>query len=122
MGRILIVDDDAQIRQLFKRILEEKGHQVFIAVDGEDGIIQYKKEKPDLMLLDIIMPNKEGIEVIREITSEYKNAKIIAVSGGGKGKAVDYLSYAKHFGAKQIIEKPVSPSKLIESINKILEQ
>lgn len=122
MSRILIVDDDEQIRQLFKRILEENGHRVYTAADGAEGVKLYKAELPDLMLLDIIMPNKEGIEVIIEITNEYKDAKIIAISGGGRGNAKDYLSFAMDFGAKFIIEKPVSPEKLIEAINNVLKE
>ncbi len=122
MSRILVVDDDEQIRELFKRILQDEGHQVFLAADGVDGIKLYKREQPDLMLLDIIMPNKEGIEVIREIINEFKYAKIIAVSGGGRGNAKDYLSFAMHFGAKLIIEKPVSTEKLIEAINNVLNK
>ena len=119
MSRILVVDDDEQIRQLFKRILLDEGHQVFTASDGVEGIKLYRTEQPDLMLLDIIMPNKEGIEVIKEIINEYKDAKIIAISGGGRGNAKEYLSFAMHFGAKLIIEKPVSSEKLIEAINNV---
>ena len=122
MSRILIVDDDEQIRHLFRRILEENGHHVYTAADGVEGVKLFKAELPDLILLDIIMPNKEGIEVIREIISEYKDAKIIAISGGGRGNAKDYLSFAQDFGAKFIIEKPVSPEKLIEAVNNVLNQ
>lgn len=120
MTSILIIDDDEQIRYLFKRKLEQEGYKIFVEDDGDPGLKSYIKNKPDLILLDIIMPGKEGIEVIREMVSMDKNVKIIAISAGGRGSASDYLEYARRFGAKRVLEKPVDLKVLVETVKEVL--
>lgn len=122
MARILIVDDDEQIRYLFKRKLEQEGYEIFVEDDGGSGLQSFIENKPDLILLDIIMPGKEGIEVIREMVAMNPNVKIIAISAGGRGNASDYLEYARRFGAKKVLEKPVDLTDLVIAVKDVLKQ
>ena len=120
MSKILIIDDDEQIRKLFSRKLLSLGYTILTADDGDVGLQIYRKETPDLVLMDIIMPRKEGIELIREIMVEYPDAKIVAISAGGRGKASDYLEYARRFGAKRVLEKPVELTELAQVVEEVL--
>ena len=120
MSKILIIDDDEQIRKLFSRKLLSLGYTILTADDGDIGLQIYRKETPDLVLMDIIMPRKEGIELIREIMVEYPDAKIVAISAGGRGKASDYLEYARRFGAKRVLEKPVELTELAQVVEEVL--
>jgi CheY-like chemotaxis protein len=82
MARILVIDDERIIRTIVKHALEEDGHEVIEAGDGEEGIQLYRKNPTDLVVTDIIMPRKEGIETIKELRRNYPDIKIIAMSGG----------------------------------------
>lgn len=120
MSKILIIDDDEQIRNLFKRKLDSHGYNTLTADDGDVGLLLFRQENPDLTLVDIIMPRKEGIEVIREIMAEFPDTKMIAISAGGRGKASEYLEYAHRFGAKRVLEKPIDLDKLVDVVKEVL--
>lgn len=120
MSKILIIDDDEHIRNLFKRKLDDHGYITITADDGDVGLMLFRKENPDLVLIDIIMPRKEGIEVIREIMAEFPKSKIIAISAGGRGKASEYLDYAYKFGAKKVLEKPIDLDELVSVVEEVL--
>ncbi|MBN2279817.1 MAG: response regulator [Candidatus Marinimicrobia bacterium] len=110
---ILVIDDDIQVNKLISSILTSEGHQVTEAFDGDEGLNFLKKDPNyDLVITDIIMPEKEGIEIIREIKKNYPRIKIIAISGGGRIDANNYLTLAKSLGADEIMEKPFSKSDL----------
>jgi len=121
MSKILIIDDDEQIRNLFSRKLGSLGYETFTADDGDIGLVEFRVNKPDLILVDIIMPRKEGIELIREIIAESPKAKIIAISAGGRGNASDYLDYAKKFGARKVLEKPVDLNVMADVVAEVLK-
>lgn len=102
-------------------MLEKAGYQVELAVDGNQGIKLFRQLAPDLVITDIIMPEKEGIEVIMELKAVAPDVKIIAVSGGGtrmEGKVI--LPMAKQLGAKNIFSKPVDRPKLLAAIEDLL--
>jgi len=120
MGKILVVDDDSEIRNVFKRAFENAGHEVIIAENGRVCEILNHKHNPDIIILDIIMPDQEGIETIINLKASNNNIKIIAVSGGGMGGANNYLDNALKFGAKAIFEKPINPDEIIDKINLLL--
>ncbi len=80
MARILVIEDEEDIRGLYKRLLKQAGHEVIEAADGDLGITLYRAEHPDLIITDIIMPGKEGIETIMELRREFKDIKIIAAT------------------------------------------
>ena len=83
MARILIIDDNIKVLGTYARILEYAGYEVIVAINGNGGIITYKEKLPDLVIIDILMPIKEGLETIRELKQDFPDVKIIAISGGG---------------------------------------
>ncbi|MDH5576598.1 MAG: response regulator, partial [Nitrospirota bacterium] len=78
MATILVVDDDPQVCDLLQQILENEGHAVYGALNGLEGISLYRRHRPELVLLDILMPEKEGLETIRDLRKEFPNVMIIA--------------------------------------------
>jgi DNA-binding NtrC family response regulator len=121
MTEILVIDDDAQIRLLLRRILENEGYRVHDAADGSRGLALIKKHQIALVITDIIMPEKEGLETILDIRHEYPNMKIIAISGGGKTGLPDFLPAAKKFGAQRTLAKPFGKNELMDVINDLLK-
>jgi DNA-binding response OmpR family regulator len=121
MKQILIIDDEPQIRSMLKMMLEREGFNVIVASDGKEGMKIFEKEPVDLVITDLIMPEKEGIEVIQELRKNNSNLPIIAISGGGKNSPDTYLNIAKLLGANAIFEKPVAKEKLIDAVNKALD-
>lgn len=120
--RILIIDDDDRTRKLFRKILEREAYEVLEAANGKEGINLYRRESADLVITDIIMPEKEGIETIMELRREFPDVKIMAMSGGGHVDAESYLDVAKKMGAAETLTKPASPEELLKTISKIFEQ
>lgn len=120
MARILVIEDDEIVRGVIRRVLKAKGYEVEEAEDGKVGVEMYDKNSIDLVLTDIVMPNKEGLETIREIRQMNPEAKIIAISGGGRNTPFDYLNLAEKFGASESFEKPFEWDDLIASIARLL--
>jgi len=120
--KILVIDDDIQFRTMLVEMLERKQYTVFAAADGEEGINIWQNLNPDLVITDIIMPNKEGIETILELKRKNKEVKIIAISGGGRTNAQDNLRSAKLLGASLTLSKPFESNELIEAVQKLLGQ
>ncbi len=121
MANILVVEDDDQIRTLIKKMLEgEKTYSVTEAENGEKAIRLAKKTEFDLIITDIIMPEKEGIETIKEIREIYPMIKIIAISGGGRIGPYDYLDLAKRLGAKKVLEKPFDLKEMLVAVKELL--
>lgn len=121
MKRILIVDDDAQFRLMLRRILEREGYEVFEACDGKQGLTAFRRLRTDLVITDIIMPEKEGVETILALRREFPAVKIMAVSGGGRNAPGDYLTLAKKLGAQVTMEKPLNRSQLLEEVKVLTE-
>jgi CheY-like chemotaxis protein len=120
MSKILLIDDDPLVRKVISRILKYEGYELLLADDGRRGLELFRSEQPELVITDIIMPEKEGIETIREIRAISPDAKIIAISGGGRIGNVDYLSLAEKFGAREVLSKPFEPAELTDSILRCL--
>src|SRR4030095_5251414 len=97
MTRILLVDDDEQFRSMLSQSLKRAGYEVTEARNGSEGIDLYRDHPSDLIITDLIMPEKEGLETIREYRKSYPDAKIIAISGGSRNSSIDYLKMAKAF-------------------------
>jgi DNA-binding response OmpR family regulator len=115
MARILVIDDDRDVREMLRRILEHDGHEVIEASNGEAGVRLYRERPADVVITDIIMPEKEGIETIRDLRRENPQIKIIAISGGGRIGPSDYLNAARMLGAKKTFSKPFSRQELCPS-------
>ena len=120
MARILVIDDDNVTRLMLWRILEKEGYEVFEASNGEKGIQINRTQPADLIITDIIMPEKEGIETIRELKEEFPDVKIIAISAGGRGAPEIYLKMATGFGAADTIKKPINREELLEKVKKLI--
>ncbi len=120
MSSILIIDDDAAIRSAIKRVLETQGHSVACASDGERGVAAYRKIKPDLVITDIIMPEKEGLWAILQIRRDDTTVPILAMSGGGNFIKTDVLKAARQLGADGTIAKPFDANELLTAVRAIL--
>ena len=118
---ILVIDDDENIRLLLRAILEPEGYQILEASDGDKGLKQYQKSPTDLVITDLIMPGKEGIETIRDLRREFPNVKIIAVSGGGRIGPDSYLKMAKGVGALRTLSKPIDRMGLLNAVEEVME-
>jgi len=122
MATILIVDDDPDVLKMLGSSLERAGHQVWRASDGEVGLREFRRLRPQLVITDLIMPNREGLELIMLLQQEQPRPQIIAISGGGKLAPESYLPLADKIGADAILEKPFLPSMLLAIINRLLSQ
>ena len=120
MQKILIIDDNSAVRSTMARILELAGYETITAGDGNEGLIRMRQDKPDLIITDIIMPEKEGIETIRQILIEQPGTKIMAVSGGGRHANMDFLEVARKLGAMEVLEKPFEPDDLVNRVSRCM--
>ena len=121
MALILIIDDEPQIRSMLKLMLERDGYEVAEAPDGIEGIRIYRQNPADLIITDLIMPNKDGIGVIIDLKKEFPNVKIIAMSGGGLNKPEGYLKGAKKLGAACTLTKPIDRGEMLRAIKDVLK-
>lgn len=122
MPRILVIDDESSIRRLLRIMLERNGYEVDEASNGDAGIKKIRTDPPDLIITDLIMPDKEGIETIMELRRDFPGLKIIAMSGGGVIGAQEYLKMAKSVGAHRIFKKPFEMGQLLEAVKDLLKQ
>ncbi len=120
MARILIIDDEDELRSMLRQMLEQAGHAVTEAVNGAVGIQLYEQDRPDLIITDIIMPEKEGVETIIALRQADPNLPIIAISGGGRLEATDFLTMAKKLGARHTLSKPFRRDQLLEAVGACL--
>jgi DNA-binding response OmpR family regulator len=118
---ILIIEDDAQLRRLLKSMLERDGHMTLTAENGNEGVMIAHDTKPDIVITDILMPEKEGLETIVEIRREYPDVKIIAMSGGGTYSDISFLDVAKRLGAQKTLSKPFTPDDLRKTIASLFQ-
>ena len=117
--RILLVDDDAAVRDSIAMVLEGAGFEVDQADQGATGMRLLRAHEPDLVITDILMPQKEGIETIREIRALLPKTPIVAISGSAEPRA-DYLKMAQSFGASAVLAKPFDPMVLLNLVNRLL--
>src|SRR5664279_2444131 len=114
MAKILVIDDEPSILLMIKKMLEKAGHEVEMALNGKEGMQIFENNKADLLITDIIMPEKEGLETIVEMRKKYPDLKIIAISGGGRISADGYLPGAKLLGANMVFQKPLIQKEFLE--------
>jgi len=120
MANILTIDDNALALEAMKILLEESGHDVVTATNGDEGIRKVSQDTFDLVITDLIMPGKEGLETLQEIKNGYPETKVIVISGGGRSSPDLYLESAVNFGADDTLAKPFSAKELLGSIDKLL--
>jgi CheY-like chemotaxis protein len=119
MASILIVDDHAPIRALLRRILEEDGHQIREASNGEIGLRLYRDAPADLVITDIMMPERDGMEVTLALAQEFLDARVIAITGETGDQ--NFLNVAKLFGARRVIQKPFIPREMRRAVRLVLD-
>ncbi|PYP31469.1 MAG: response regulator [Gemmatimonadetes bacterium] len=121
-ARVLVIDDDAMLRSAVRRILERAGYAVLEAGDGEAGLQLHQEQGADVVIVDIFMPERDGLELIRELRVVSPGAKIIAISGGGRSGKTDLLKDAAVFGAARILLKPFETTELLAAVRELLQQ
>jgi DNA-binding NtrC family response regulator len=117
---ILIVDDEADLRDLMIRVLAQAGYQATGAADGNEATRAMANQHFDVVITDLIMPERDGIQVINELRRKFPEVKIIAMSGGGHISREQYLRIAKGMGAHAQLEKPFTNEQLIDTIRGVL--
>lgn len=114
MARILVIDDAAPIRLLLATALESDGYEVVQASSGREGLILYRQRSSDLVIVDMMMPELNGLDTMLELTREFLNVKVIAISGGGSDHGM--LRTARLLGARQTLAKPFDMEHLLSSV------
>ncbi|HEX9871909.1 MAG TPA: response regulator [Candidatus Tectomicrobia bacterium] len=120
MTSILIIDDDPQIRALLRKTLEKAGYGVIEARDGEEGLRLFRHTPPALVITDLFMPNKDGLEVIMAVHRDAPTVRIIALSGGLGER--DYFETAQLLGAHRTLRKPVSMVEVLQAVQEELQE
>jgi DNA-binding response OmpR family regulator len=116
MARVLVIDDEAALRQFVKRVLVRAGHEVIEAADGAAGLARFAAERPAIVITDILVPAIDGIDAIKAVRRIDQTAWIIAMSGGGARHNMHFLDFAKASGADAALEKPFSHADLIAAV------
>lgn len=121
MFSLLLIDDDEQLRNVLGESLRRAGYEVREACDGRQGERMYRERPADLVITDLIMPEKEGLETILDLCRHYPDAKVIAMSGGGRTGPQTNLKAARAFGARQVLAKPFSRQEMLDAVRQALE-
>lgn len=122
MSRILLVDDDEPFRKMLRLTLTKLGYDVLDAANGREALRLHDVLPAELVITDLIMPEREGLEIIMELHRRQPALKIIAISGGGRINAKDFLVIAKVFGASRTFTKPFATTELAAAVAELLEQ
>ena len=120
--KILVIDDEPMMRQMMARILDRAGYLAICAANGAQGLAAFRRERPALVITDIIMPEREGIETIRQLLCDGPGTPIIAISGGTRSGTADFLAMARELGATAILRKPFEPLDLLDEVERCLGQ
>jgi len=119
---VLVVDDDKCTRDILRMMLLSEGYTVQTASNGTEALKQLPTQDFDLVITDLFMPEKDGIETIREIRAKRPGMKIIAISGGAGGVGQECLAITKYLGASATLKKPFDHETLLEAINTVLSK
>ncbi len=116
---ILIIDHDPQVRGLLRQTLEGAGFRVVEVCDGRDGIEQYERAPTDMIIVELLLPDIDGLDVMLELSWDYPDLKVLAITHG-RGH-LDFLDVAKKFGACQTLKKPLRPDQLLRAVRAVLQ-
>jgi len=119
MRRILVIDDEEQICEMLHKKLESAGYEVGEAPNGKVGLKLFRENPFDLVITDIFMPEKEGLETIRELRKDFPELKIIAITGGYSSGPDELLNVARMLGANRTFPKPFKLKEIVETINEL---
>ena len=120
MIKILVIDDDELVKNMISSVLRKNNFEVVSASNGVEGVNVAKKVEPNIVLTDMLMPDKEGVETIIEVKQALPEVKVIAMSGGGQEKNMTFLQMAKKVGADCVLQKPFKPSDLVSMIKEMV--
>ena len=120
--RIIVTDDDELVREAIFDELRLAGYEAIKARSGEELLSAYRAQAFDLVLCDLFMPGKDGLQIIRELLKDFPKAKIIAMSGGGFDGTLNLLRTAQLLGAKDILPKPFKREKLLQLVERVLAE
>lgn len=120
MPRILVIEDDAEVRELLERVLTREGYAVSTAANGKQGVASFGEQAFDLVITDIIMPEKDGIEAIMDLKRRRPDLKLIAISGGGRVEPGNYLHSAQLLGANRTLRKPFTNDEIVAAVRELL--
>lgn len=121
MARILLLDDEEALLRLMADVLEHDGHEVITSTDGRRSEEHNLITTLDLVVTDLMMPNSDGLEVVRNVRGIHPDLKILAISGGGRAVNQNYLPAAQAMGADDILHKPFRPSAFLEKVKSLLD-
>jgi DNA-binding response OmpR family regulator len=113
---ILLVDDDELLSESLKAALERKGYDVRLAANGRVGLAMFDEERPDVVVLDLFMPEMEGVETLRQLKKRHPAIPVYAITGGGSKELYDLLGLAEGLGAAGSLRKPFAAADLIALI------
>lgn len=120
MKRVCIIDDDMEMLHLLRQLLSKKGYYVAYFQDSQEGIAAIESQKFDLLVTDILMPEVDGIEVLRRAQKLNKDLACIAISGGGSLIPVDYLAIVKTMGIKHAFAKPLNLTEFEAAVDMLM--
>ena len=120
MATILVVDDDDQMRKMLRGALERKGYTVIEAENGVSAMSLQRATPADLVITDIIMPEKDGIDTMKELQVEFPDVKVIAISGGKRGGPQNYLMLAEMYNAARTFAKPFDLEEMLTAVEELL--
>lgn len=116
MPSVLVVDDEDQIRQLIRETLEQAGYDVQEASNGKQGLERYRTKPSDLVIMDILMPDQDGLESIMTLRREFPTSRVIAITGGSDMIGIlNFLDVAKMLGARRTLQKPFDMQTLLDA-------
>ncbi len=131
MARIIVIDDEEDIRNVLKEVLERAGHEVEIAGSSDEGLDILRDRGAELVITDVIMPGKDGVDTVYQIRMEFPNTRIIVISGGGNGgpmeyepsaiKTTAYLASADAAGADVTLTKPFNRKEIVDAVNNLVQ-
>src|SRR5258708_3808724 len=121
MPSILVVEDDPALRRLFEQMLVRDGHDVTMAANGAKALKLIETTSFDIVITDLVMPEMEGLSLLRALRGKKLPLKVIAMSGGGRGSAADYLEMATMLGAAATLPKPFTHKELTDAIERVLK-
>jgi DNA-binding response OmpR family regulator len=118
---ILLIDDEVEVRATVSRLLQRAGYEVVTAANGADALETARFVRANLIITDILMPTKEGLETIIELRHEFPELPVIAVSGGGIVDPGSYLALAQKLGADRVLAKPFGITELLSAVRELLD-
>jgi len=121
MPRILVADDTPELRTVMRKMLETKGYTVIEAANGQEAVDAFQKQPIDVVVMDIIMPEKDGFDAILELRRINPRVSIIAISGGALIAGSKYLAITQMLGVQDVLSKPFRPEDLLNAVGKCLK-